>query len=84
MAEQIHRTAADGVEEGGQVECKLRNGVALERARLGGAAVAALVQDDDTPALGQGVDLQREVVGRAGVAVDKHQGGCARQAGPPL
>ncbi len=73
MSEQVDGAVAHRLEERGQVAGQLFDAVALERPYLGGLPVPTLVQHDNAAVLGQRVDLQREVVRGARVAVHEHQ-----------
>ncbi len=74
MAEQVDRPLGHLFNEADQVGGQLIDGVAGDVMGLGREAVAALIQRDDTPRLGQSLDLQREIMGGPGEAVAEHQG----------
>ena len=74
MAEQVDRPLGHLFNEADQVGGQLINGVAGDVMGLGREPVAARIQRDDTPRLGQSLDLQREIMGGPGEAVAEHQG----------
>jgi hypothetical protein len=74
VAEQVDRSTTDRFKKRGEIGDELVDRVAVEASRLGGMAVAALVDEDDATVRREVIRHKSEVMGRAGEAVDQDEG----------
>ena len=73
MAEQVDRPIGHLLKERDEIGDQLVDGVVGQLPGLGGQTVTALIQRYDLPGRRERLHLQREVIGRPGVAMQEHQ-----------